>query len=304
MDALGIRSRDHLWQLSLVGLAALVVLVISVLLLRSGDDQTATVGQLAANEQGLAVPLVAGPSAENDRDANGEQRSVGAIATSDEETATTRQTLVASTTSATEATTTTAAPVEPITTETTVAETTTTTEEATTTAPPVTEPSTTTEQTKPTVTITLPPITEPTITLPTITIPLPPPGEHSITRRDLAEARERFASTGYSSYAMTVRRSCFCLPEYIGPFDVVVRDGHIVSVTNVGGFDIDAVPANQQTLTVPGLFDFIEAGFDSDRMDVTFDKQTGVPLNISIDHIFGAVDDEISITVSNFSPQR
>lgn len=109
---------------------------------------------------------------------------------------------------------------------------------------------------------------------------------------------------GYTSYGMTVERSCFCLPEYLGPFEVLVRDGEVVSVTNVGGFDGQPVPTNQRILTVPGLFDYIDDGFDSDRMIVVFDKQTGVPRSISIDHIFGAVDDEITVTVSSFSPHR
>lgn len=282
-------------------MAALVVLLVSVLLTqRDGDDQATTAGQLASSDQSLtATPLVASPSTGIDSEpvSANDQRSVGVIADSEQDDKAERQTLVASTT---EAPTTT---VEPATTVTEV-EKTTTTVEATTTAPPTTE-STTTEatapstSTEPTVVITLPPITEPTMT-----IPVPPPGEHSITREDLQAARDRFASTGYSSYQMTVRRSCFCLEEYLGPFEVIVKNGSLVSVTNVSGFGTDREPANQAMLTVAGLFDYIEGGFDSARMDVVFDKETGVPLSISIDRDFRMVDEEMSITVSSFSPLR
>ncbi len=287
-------------------MAALVVLVIGVLLAqRDADDQATTAGELTASDQSLAAaPLVASPSIANDSESvsAGGQRSVGAIADSEQDGSATRQTLVASTTEA--PTTTTEPPTtEPPTSLTTVEETTTTTE-ATTTAPPTTEPTTTevtepSTTTEPPVTITLPPITEPTIT-----IPVPPPGEHSITPEDLQAARDRFASTGYTSYQMTVRRSCFCLPEYLGPFEVVVRNGKLVSVTNVSEFASDREVANQGMLTVAGLFDYIAGGFDSARMDVVFDKETGVPLSISIDRDFRMVDEEMSITVSNFSPLR
>lgn len=301
MAVVGIRSRDQIWQLALVVSAAVIVLIIGLVILRDGTDQSTTAGRLTASDEGLATPIVAGPSASNNRE-DGEQRSVGAIDDLDDDEAppVTRPTLVASTTTTVPKSSSTSE--ESTTTETKPAESTTTTAESTTTAPPTTEAATTTEQTKPTV-ITLPPTTEDTIILPTITIG-PPIGEHSITPEDLKAARKTWRSMGYDSYAITVRRSCFCVPSYLGPFEIVVRNGEVVSVTSLADGGRDDAPANAEELTVPGLFDIIEKGFDSDQMVVVFDKRTGVPQSISIDYIFGAVDDEMSITVSSFTPHR
>lgn len=313
MAVVGIRSRDQVWQLGLVAVLGVVVLVAGVIAFGRASDEDTSAGSHPGGDKTLEAVTLAGPSAANDRP-GGALRSVGAIDETGEESSTpaTRPVLIAGTTERAESTSTTSDgdTVTSVTAgdRTTTTAVTTTTRPIDTTAPPATKPATSsTETTTPTSTtqkptITLPPTSDVTYTLPTVTI-RPPIGGHSITPEDLKKARKRWQSTGYRSYSMTVLRTCFCPPSYTGPFDVVVKNGTVISVTRPDQ-DSAGQTIDREQLTVPALFDLIDAGFDADQMDVTFNQKTGVPERISIDYIFGAVDDELTVQVSNFSPHR
>src|SRR5688500_6161239 len=51
---------------------------------------------------------------------------------------------------------------------------------------------------------------------------------------DLEAARERWDAADIDDYAFTIRRSCFCPPEYSGPYRATVRDGRIAGLTLAG----------------------------------------------------------------------
>lgn len=288
-----IRNRDQIWQLAFVaGAATLVLGLAAVLALRGGDDTaTEATGGLTVADELLnangAQP--AGPS-DSDDDATGSDSGLLDGATSDEETGVTEQpttavptTIAATTVPVTEAPTTLAeTPTSETTTETTVAETTSSTETETT----VTETTDTTES-------------ETTTSSPVETV-LPPtsePPDNSSVARQLASARQRWASAGIDSYTMTVTRSCFCVVGFAGTFDVEVRNGTVESIRAQNGQGVSFDP---QTMTVPALHNYIETNLDADSVVVNFDGATGVPLQVNVDRVIGTVDDEINITVNNF----
>ncbi len=117
---------------------------------------------------------------------------------------------------------------------------------------------------------------------------------------ELAEARARWAEAAIADYTMSVTRSCFCLPEHIGPFAVTVEDGVVTSVLYEGGPAIDDVP--RDIFTVEGLLDEVARLLDSDEISVEFDSETGVPLSINADIELQMADEEVFITVTDFSP--
>jgi hypothetical protein len=95
-------------------------------------------------------------------------------------------------------------------------------------------------------------------------------------------------------YRITVRRSCFCPPEYTDPYTVTVRSGVVAFVERDGG----AIElAEFMPGTVEDLFAEIEAAAFADRLDVEYHPDLGYPLRIDIDPVFNAVDEELQIAV-------
>ncbi|MCK5439034.1 MAG: hypothetical protein KAI97_03785, partial [Gemmatimonadetes bacterium] len=120
---------------------------------------------------------------------------------------------------------------------------------------------------------------------------------------ELEANRGRWIGLGVMDYDLTLLRGCFCPIESIGPVMVRVRGGEIVFQT----YTETGMPVpEQQKLFFPaviGLFDVILQSIESgaDHITVTYDSETGVPAEIFIDSIEGAVDDELRITVVEFS---
>jgi uncharacterized protein DUF6174 len=113
---------------------------------------------------------------------------------------------------------------------------------------------------------------------------------------EFATARARWAQRGPGSYSITVRRSCECLPEMMGPVVVTVRNGVVESrqYTTNGA----AVPSEYAELFPPvdGLFGVIETARrdGAARLDVSYDPTFGYPVRIAIDWHAVHVDDEVT----------
>ncbi|MEM7326897.1 MAG: DUF6174 domain-containing protein [Actinomycetota bacterium] len=327
MDGFRIRGRDQLLQILLVAGTAIVVAAFGLFYAGGGTERVGSAGGSAGGVTGATSTLVAAPSVrssggdDDDRPVAllqvGATSAAGGDVAGDPDRTTLPSTGPAPTASSTTITDTKPPETATIPDPTAPSVTLPPISSPTITGPSITRPPTTTkppstttpDSTVTTTTIpvtslpisTMPPISEP---WPTITLPIPDPGgDHNITPADLAAARARFAAQGYTSYGMTIQRSCFCPLEYVGPFDVVVRNGELVSAVTTDS-DRRSVPLDARTLTVAGLFDSIEEGFNSYRMEVDFDKRTGVPTRISIDRIAALMDDETTTTVWNFTPHR
>lgn len=120
-------------------------------------------------------------------------------------------------------------------------------------------------------------------------------------RHDLHAARSQWDSEEPAAYSFVFRRSCFCGTEFLRAVRIRVEEGTVVSAV----FADDGTPIQTplaEVPTIPDLFDEIEAAIAAraDRMDVTYDEGYGYPVDVSIDFIEQAVDDEMFFQVSEF----
>ena len=131
----------------------------------------------------------------------------------------------------------------------------------------------------------------------------------------LADARARWAAAGIRDYRLDLRWFCFC--AHRTSVQITVRGGRPAGVTpapspvpSTGPFGstpgnpsgspsaTGAVPAGTPT-SVEALFDVVAAArARADRVEVTYDVGTGVPLQTSVDEHENVTDDEESLTVT------
>ncbi len=119
---------------------------------------------------------------------------------------------------------------------------------------------------------------------------------------EAAEARARWDEAGITDYEFDLDVSCFC--TIAGRFHVVVEDGEPVEVTSESG-PVDITGFDFLEFTIDGVFDlFTEWGGDSspDQVVAAFDPELGYPLDVRIDHILEAIDDELSVAVTGLIP--
>jgi len=120
--------------------------------------------------------------------------------------------------------------------------------------------------------------------------------------RDLEEARRTWSRQGIASYTVEVSQLCFCGPDTHGTFAVVVEQGRVASVTDAET-GVPRTPNPFVPLTVLALFAKVEDAIDrdADRLDVRYDPRLGYPLEIAIDFIERAIDDEVTYTASDLA---
>ncbi len=116
---------------------------------------------------------------------------------------------------------------------------------------------------------------------------------------DLEINRQKWRSNGFASYTMTMSRVCFC--GDVGPWNVVVVNDSVVSVTRVAdgrAADTRYVP------TINKLFDFIDEAIKKPaaKIESQYDPARGFPREINYDGSLNIADDELFYTVSNVIP--
>lgn len=125
-------------------------------------------------------------------------------------------------------------------------------------------------------------------------------GEPSDPSPEFEAARERWAEAGLDAYQMTLQRICFCpMPDYTGPFEVVVRNGAIETVT-LDGATVDA----ERGETVAALFELIAEAYErgAEEIAVEYDPEWGYPTSVGIDYSTQMADEEIAYRVSDLRP--
>ena len=119
-------------------------------------------------------------------------------------------------------------------------------------------------------------------------------------KNELSAALELWVGSGTDDYSYEFQRSCFCSPDYTSLIRIEVFDGIVSSAIYVGSGD----PVTDPTiaLTIAELFDEIQAAIDNEAFSIvaTYDPVLGHPVNVAIDHIKNAVDDEMAFSVSAF----
>lgn len=117
---------------------------------------------------------------------------------------------------------------------------------------------------------------------------------------------ETWQSSNNISYRFSLHIGCFCVFRDQMPLTVEVQNGEVISMTKPDGTLVDATDPISETFTKYGtidrIFSELKAGQSggAEEVTVTYDPTYGFPAEIYFDFIKQAVDDELSIQVSNF----
>ncbi|SEA33297.1 hypothetical protein SAMN05660964_01395 [Thiothrix caldifontis] len=132
----------------------------------------------------------------------------------------------------------------------------------------------------------------------------------SDAQQQLDANRKKWDSLDIDDYSFTLQRNCFCRGDAIRPINIEVRDGSVKSATyaDTGELLPDDRQTNKQSiynLNADGLFNLVEQGIKGGaaKVDVSYDKQYGLPASIYIDQSFQIADEEMGYTISNFRPE-
>ena len=122
-------------------------------------------------------------------------------------------------------------------------------------------------------------------------------------RSELDSNRATWNEQGITHYRFDLTISCFCPFREVMPVKVEVKDGKIVSMTDVNGQPLpeEFRSSFEEAGTMEAIFGLAEKYLaEADKAEVTYDATYGFPSAIVVDQIEMAVDDEISYFVENF----
>ena len=123
---------------------------------------------------------------------------------------------------------------------------------------------------------------------------------------ELDKNRQTWQDAGITHYRFSLHVGCFCAFRDQMPLTVEVQNGEVVSMTYADGTPVDKTDPNYETFskhaTIDRIFSELEAGLkgDADEVTVTYDPTYGYPSEIHFDYIKAAMDDELSLSVSDF----
>lgn len=116
--------------------------------------------------------------------------------------------------------------------------------------------------------------------------------------------QEKWQDANISHYRFNLFVGCFCIFTQDMPLIIEVKDGEIVSMEYQSGNPLDDSTREyfSKFATIDRLFAELEAdlGGAADKVTVTYDETYGFPVDVSIDFITEAADDELYFTVSEF----
>ena len=118
------------------------------------------------------------------------------------------------------------------------------------------------------------------------------------THRSIWESYLGFAN----SYCMTYTKSCYCTPEYRGPFRVCVQSGRVISATTIDRKEPVTDPDVLSSLrSIEDLFGIVQTGLDNRYYNLIaeYSDSLGFPFHVYEDGCFGIADDEHEYWVSD-----
>lgn len=124
------------------------------------------------------------------------------------------------------------------------------------------------------------------------------------SQSEIEQNKEKWQNANISHYRYNLFVGCFCVFREDMPLIIEVQDGKVVSMEYQSGKEIDA--ANREVFkkyeTIDLIFAEIEAGLNgaADEVIVKYDPTHGFPTEAFLDVVKEAVDDELSLTISNF----
>lgn len=117
---------------------------------------------------------------------------------------------------------------------------------------------------------------------------------------------EKWKDAKITQYRYSLAVGCFCAFRDRMPMTAEVRQGEVISLAYADGTALRRTDANHEFLsrytTMEGLFAELESGLsgEADEVTVTYDPTYGFPRTIHLDVIKDAIDDELSLEVTNF----
>jgi hypothetical protein len=120
---------------------------------------------------------------------------------------------------------------------------------------------------------------------------------------ELARARARWEQMRPYEYSYVLERLCFCGAESVGPVRIVVRGGSVLSRT----YTATGEPVLPQFAAAFGPIDslFVVIGRalenGADELTARYHSHYGHPLDVDIDYLENAVDDELVLHVREFA---
>lgn len=119
-------------------------------------------------------------------------------------------------------------------------------------------------------------------------------------RAELEQNRERWEATRPPAYTMVIERQCFCTVEARGPVRVTVQG--TIPTQRVYPASGEAVSAELAPFfpTVDGLFGVLLDAYDRNAHEVrvTYDEDTGIPVDLWIDYEENTADEELGFSVT------
>lgn len=113
------------------------------------------------------------------------------------------------------------------------------------------------------------------------------------------EAKRLWDRENPANYAVTVQRLCFC--GNVDQVRIVVVNRQVISRTVVASQQPLPANLNESYPDIPGLFATVkDAILRADAINVSFDRTYGFPSDATIDFIKNAIDDELTLKVTDF----
>ncbi|MGH7481002.1 MAG: DUF6174 domain-containing protein [Longimicrobiales bacterium] len=120
-------------------------------------------------------------------------------------------------------------------------------------------------------------------------------------QRQLDESRALWDAAALANYDIDYQRVCACLPQFLEPVVLQIRDDTVHAVLELtGGEPIQDPPPNFY-LTVDEIFDLLQDAIDgrAERIRAQFDPELGYPFLAQVDYQLAVGADEVEVRVAN-----
>jgi uncharacterized protein DUF6174 len=131
-------------------------------------------------------------------------------------------------------------------------------------------------------------------------------GPDALLLAELETARARWEERGYTDYALTLQRDCFCGETFRGPVVVQVRFEEVVARVYVSTGQPVPEEAASWFPDVEGLFDFLDDALHRDphEIRVEYHPELGYPTEFFVDFSDNIADEEQGYRVLGLEPTR
>jgi uncharacterized protein DUF6174 len=121
---------------------------------------------------------------------------------------------------------------------------------------------------------------------------------------EIERNKEKWQDANITHYRYNLTLGCFCVFSQDMPLVIEVMDGNVVSMEYKNGNPIDTTNREffERFSTIDRIFSELEADLAgaADEVTVTYDPTYGFPVEVSIDYVKEATDDELYLTISDF----